>query len=60
MDRTAWRLGDPHPHMLAHGGPIGYNWLMFRATCHPLFHKLKQQQRRKRKRKKLSVSIRLI
>ena len=28
-DRTGWRLGDPHPHMPAHGGPIGYNWLMF-------------------------------
>ena len=22
MDRTGWRLGDPHPHMPAHGGPL--------------------------------------
>ena len=29
MDRTGWRLGDPHPRMPAHGGPKGYNSLMF-------------------------------
>ena len=21
-------LGDPHPHTPAHGGPIGYSWLV--------------------------------
>ena len=29
MDRTGWRLGDPHPHRPAHGGLKGYNSLMF-------------------------------
>ena len=29
MDSTGWQSGDPRPHMPAHGGPIGYNWLMF-------------------------------
>ena len=28
MDSTGWRLGDPHPHMPAHGGLKGYNWLI--------------------------------
>lgn len=29
MDRTGWRLGDPHPHRPAHDGLKGYKWLMF-------------------------------
>ena len=29
QQRIGWRLGDPHPHIPAHGGLKGYNWLMF-------------------------------
>ena len=37
MDRTGWRLGDPHPHMPTHSGQviiIGFFFLFFSVYGH--------------------------